>query len=82
MPKDLVHCGIYYAVPCHPMVHEDGIDSGTDMLEPGALWDVPCCTFRSKKSGALWHVPLRYTKGILKSHGMAVGNAGQPSHTV
>ena len=35
-----------------------------------------------KKSGTLWHVPqctIWYMKGIPKSHGTAVGNAGQPS---
>ena len=61
------------------------MDSGISMLEPGTLWDVLCCTFSmrwGKKSGTLWHVPqciLWYMKGIPKSHGTAVGNAGQPS---
>ena len=64
------------------------MDSGTGMLEPGTQWDVPYCTISmrwSKKSGTLWHVPqctLWYMKGIPKSHGMAVGNTGQPSKSV
>ena len=64
------------------------MDSGTGILEPGTLWDLPCCTCSmrwSKKSGSLWYVPqctLWYMKGIPKSHGTAVGNAGQPSFYV
>ena len=46
------------------MVNEDGMESGTGMLKPGTLWDLPQYT--------LWYI-------IPKSHGTAVGNAGQPS---
>ena len=26
------HCGVYHAVPFHPIVHEDEMDSGINML--------------------------------------------------
>ena len=57
--RSVVHNGTYQAVPSHPMVHEDRMDSGISMLESR------CFVGRTiLYQPVLWYIRTGWTVGL------------------